>query len=253
MSVYLPFLNSVVVRTRLFIATTDVSASTTLLPHLLCTTPRHTTPHHTPLVSCRFVKFVQAISRWGIDYVVLTSVDRDDLEDGGANHFGTTVELIKAAKPNMLVECLVSDFRGDYAAVDVSLSSVEKLCGQRVCTPLPPLPPSPKVGGLIGLDKVVCVCVDVCVQETEQVCRRWRKLVRPLFPPCRQSKLAGASQGLHRRTEAPSSLRSQLTVMCRAALGLASGRAGGEKLLRNETSPLVCPTALCRCCCCYRW
>ncbi|KAJ3212548.1 hypothetical protein HDU82_000487 [Entophlyctis luteolus] len=37
----------------------------------------------------------EAISRWGLDYVVLTSVDRDDLEDGGANHFGTTVELIK--------------------------------------------------------------------------------------------------------------------------------------------------------------
>lgn len=48
-------------------------------------------------------------------------MDRDDLEDGGADHFGTTVELIKAAKPDMLVECLVSDFRGDYAAVDVSV------------------------------------------------------------------------------------------------------------------------------------
>lgn len=63
---------------------------------------------------------LQAISRWGIDYVVLTSVDRDDLEDGGADHFATTVELIKAAKPGMLVECLVSDFRGGEAAVDVS-------------------------------------------------------------------------------------------------------------------------------------
>eukprot|EP00904_Undaria_pinnatifida_P013245 jgi/Undpi1/9050/HiC_scaffold_26.g11510.m1 len=60
----------------------------------------------------------EAISRWGINYVVLTSVDRDDLEDGGANHFATTVELIKAAKPDMLVECLVSDFRGDQKAVD---------------------------------------------------------------------------------------------------------------------------------------
>lgn len=62
----------------------------------------------------------KAVSRWGIDYVVLTSVDRDDLEDGGANHFATTVELIKAVKPSMLVECLVSDFRGDEKAVDVS-------------------------------------------------------------------------------------------------------------------------------------
>lgn len=84
-----------------------------------------------------FLRPDQAISRWGIDYVVLTSVDRDDLEDGGANHFATTVELIKAAKPGMLVECLVSDFRGDEDAVDVSrmsnavgLSSpVELRCG----------------------------------------------------------------------------------------------------------------------------
>lgn len=52
--------------------------------------------------------------------MVLTSVDRDDLDDGGANHFATTVEFIKACKPDMLVECLVSDFRGDESAVDVS-------------------------------------------------------------------------------------------------------------------------------------
>ncbi|KAJ3250018.1 hypothetical protein HDU77_007153, partial [Chytriomyces hyalinus] len=37
----------------------------------------------------------EAISRWGLDYVVLTSVDRDDIADGGADHFAKTVELIK--------------------------------------------------------------------------------------------------------------------------------------------------------------
>ncbi|RKO87497.1 hypothetical protein BDK51DRAFT_16610, partial [Blyttiomyces helicus] len=37
----------------------------------------------------------EALSRWGLDYVVLTSVDRDDLPDGGADHFAKTVELIK--------------------------------------------------------------------------------------------------------------------------------------------------------------
>lgn len=36
-----------------------------------------------------------AIAKWGLDYVVLTSVDRDDLEDQGANHFAETVELLK--------------------------------------------------------------------------------------------------------------------------------------------------------------
>jgi len=44
--------------------------------------------------------------------VVLTSVDRDDMPDGGADHFAQTVEFIKLRKPDMLVECLVSDFQG---------------------------------------------------------------------------------------------------------------------------------------------
>ena len=37
----------------------------------------------------------KAILDWGLKYVVLTSVDRDDYEDGGANHIATTVEVIK--------------------------------------------------------------------------------------------------------------------------------------------------------------
>jgi lipoic acid synthetase len=52
-----------------------------------------------------------------VDYIVLTSVDRDDIPDGGAQHFATTVELLKQAKPELLVECLVSDFQGDPNSV----------------------------------------------------------------------------------------------------------------------------------------
>eukprot|EP00310_Coccolithus_braarudii_P023791 CAMPEP_0183351074 /NCGR_PEP_ID=MMETSP0164_2-20130417/23345_1 /TAXON_ID=221442 /ORGANISM="Coccolithus pelagicus ssp braarudi, Strain PLY182g" /LENGTH=372 /DNA_ID=CAMNT_0025523169 /DNA_START=67 /DNA_END=1185 /DNA_ORIENTATION=- len=69
------------------------------------------------------MKTADAVARWGIDYVVLTSVDRDDLADGGAGHFARTVELIKWAKPSMRVECLVSDFAGDEDAVRVLASS----------------------------------------------------------------------------------------------------------------------------------
>ncbi|KAJ1563549.1 hypothetical protein HK405_001668, partial [Cladochytrium tenue] len=54
----------------------------------------------------------EAIARWGLDYVVLTSVDRDDLPDGGAEHFARTVELIKQKAPHILVECLTGDFAG---------------------------------------------------------------------------------------------------------------------------------------------
>eukprot|EP00814_Leptocylindrus_danicus_P013437 CAMPEP_0116037714 /NCGR_PEP_ID=MMETSP0321-20121206/22240_1 /TAXON_ID=163516 /ORGANISM="Leptocylindrus danicus var. danicus, Strain B650" /LENGTH=391 /DNA_ID=CAMNT_0003516015 /DNA_START=40 /DNA_END=1215 /DNA_ORIENTATION=- len=62
-------------------------------------------------------KTAEAVSEWGVDYIVLTSVDRDDIEDGGAGHFATTVELLKMKKPELLVECLVSDFRGDKDSV----------------------------------------------------------------------------------------------------------------------------------------
>jgi lipoic acid synthetase len=59
------------------------------------------------------------IVKWGVDYVVLTSVDRDDLPDGGAGHFRETVENIKSASEGrMLVECLVSDFAGNLTSVD---------------------------------------------------------------------------------------------------------------------------------------
>jgi lipoyl synthase len=65
----------------------------------------------------------EAIAKWGVDYIVLTSVDRDDLPDGGAGHFAATVACIKTAKPGLLVECLVSDFAGDERAVDTLATS----------------------------------------------------------------------------------------------------------------------------------
>ncbi|KAI8548460.1 hypothetical protein RHMOL_Rhmol07G0275400 [Rhododendron molle] len=59
----------------------------------------------------------QAIASWGVDYIVLTSVDRDDIPDGGSGHFAETVKAMKNLKPDIMVECLTSDFRGDLNAV----------------------------------------------------------------------------------------------------------------------------------------
>lgn len=61
----------------------------------------------------------EAISRWGLGYVVLTSVDRDDLADGGARHFAETVMKIKQKAPNILVECLTGDYAGDPEMVSL--------------------------------------------------------------------------------------------------------------------------------------
>ena len=56
-----------------------------------------------------------ALSQMGLSYVVLTSVDRDDLEDGGASHFAKTIRLVKEKNPGILVEALIPDFQGDLA------------------------------------------------------------------------------------------------------------------------------------------
>ena len=54
-----------------------------------------------------------ALSQMGLSYVVLTSVDRDDLPDGGSAHFARTIKLVKERNPGMLVEVLIPDFQGD--------------------------------------------------------------------------------------------------------------------------------------------
>ena len=56
-----------------------------------------------------------ALSQMGLTYVVLTSVDRDDLQDGGASHFARTIRLVKDRNPSMLVEVLIPDFQGDVS------------------------------------------------------------------------------------------------------------------------------------------
>jgi len=57
-------------------------------------------------------KTAEAIASWEVDYVVITSVDRDDIADGGAEHYARTVRRIKELKPSMRLECLTPDFNG---------------------------------------------------------------------------------------------------------------------------------------------
>ena len=57
-------------------------------------------------------KVSQAISSMGLSYVVLTSVNRDDLEDDGAGHFAQTIHLLRTKAPELFVEVLTPDFRG---------------------------------------------------------------------------------------------------------------------------------------------
>ena len=60
----------------------------------------------------------EAVRRMGVRHAVITSVNRDDLPDGGAAHFAATVRAIRAAAPDTTVELLIPDFQGDLDAVD---------------------------------------------------------------------------------------------------------------------------------------
>jgi lipoic acid synthetase len=60
-------------------------------------------------------KVAEAVAAMGLRYVVITTVDRDDLDDGGAAHFAATVTAIRASDPAVRVEVLTGDFRGEDA------------------------------------------------------------------------------------------------------------------------------------------
>ena len=65
----------------------------------------------------------QLISEAGLRYVVLTMVDRDDLEDGGADHVARTIEGLHARVPELLVEALVGDFQGQTGPIQRVIDS----------------------------------------------------------------------------------------------------------------------------------
>ncbi|MFP3014363.1 MAG: lipoyl synthase [Arsenophonus sp.] len=58
------------------------------------------------------IKLAKAIKDMGLRYVVITSVDRDDMRDGGAQHFANSIYAIRNENPNIKIEILVPDFRG---------------------------------------------------------------------------------------------------------------------------------------------
>jgi lipoic acid synthetase len=59
----------------------------------------------------------------GLQHIVVTSVDRDDLPDGGSAHFAKTVFWIKSLNPGIRVEVLIPDFKGDHRAVETVVQS----------------------------------------------------------------------------------------------------------------------------------
>lgn len=65
----------------------------------------------------------KAVKELGLKYVVITSVTRDDLENGGAEHFSKCLEEIKISTPKVQTEILTPDFKGSEAAIDIIIKS----------------------------------------------------------------------------------------------------------------------------------
>jgi lipoyl synthase len=76
----------------------------------------------------------RAVQLMGLEYVVITSVDRDDLPDGGASHYAACVREIKTRNPGTAVEALTPDFNGVHEHVEVVVDSGLDVFAQNVET-----------------------------------------------------------------------------------------------------------------------
>jgi len=76
----------------------------------------------------------RSVQLMGLRYVVITSVDRDDLPDGGAAHYAACVREIKALNPDTAVEALTPDFRGDLGAIETVVDSGLEVYAQNLET-----------------------------------------------------------------------------------------------------------------------
>src|SRR5438105_1046453 len=64
-------------------------------------------------------RVAEATRRMRLRHVVITAVARDDLRDGGAEHFRRTIEAVRGLNPDSVIEVLTPDFNGDAAALEV--------------------------------------------------------------------------------------------------------------------------------------
>jgi len=79
----------------------------------------------------------RAVRDLGLKYVVLTSVDRDDLPDGGASHFAKTINELKTVVPDVCVEALIPDFAGNLNEIDTVVHACPDVVGHNVETTEP--------------------------------------------------------------------------------------------------------------------
>jgi lipoic acid synthetase len=87
-----------------------------------------------PIDPAEPVRVARSVSAMGLRYCVVTSVDRDDLPDGGAAHWAETVRQIRHLNPKTGIEVLIPDFDGDAALSDVVIASRPDVIGHNIET-----------------------------------------------------------------------------------------------------------------------
>ena len=80
------------------------------------------------------MKVANSIANMDLKYAVLTSVNRDDLSDGGAGHFSETIRAIKEKAPEVIIEALVPDFLGNTESIEILLDSNLEVFAQNLET-----------------------------------------------------------------------------------------------------------------------
>ncbi|MBI4775858.1 MAG: lipoyl synthase [Deltaproteobacteria bacterium] len=80
------------------------------------------------------LRVAEAVRRLGLAYVVITSVTRDDLPDGGAGHFAATVGAIRGQCPGVSIEVLIPDLQGDRTALETVLDAQPQVLNHNVET-----------------------------------------------------------------------------------------------------------------------
>jgi len=76
----------------------------------------------------------KAVKELGLKFVVITSVTRDDLPDGGAQHFAKCLEEIKTLTPSVKTEILTPDFKGDTKSLDIIIQSTPEVFNHNIET-----------------------------------------------------------------------------------------------------------------------
>jgi lipoic acid synthetase len=79
-------------------------------------------------------RIAQAVKKMGLRYVVITSVTRDDLSDGGASLFAKVIRTIRILDPKIKVEVLIPDFQGDPSSLEIVLKDYPDVLNHNIET-----------------------------------------------------------------------------------------------------------------------